>query len=311
MRGKGIISYMVIIILVAVCSSANACSSSAGGMDRYIAGARLTQKPVLEYNGVSVTPQRWYVKEAEEGGLTRPAAVEIEFLAENQSEQPVSVFHYLLYINGQHTTHALMSEARDIPPGGSKTWTIEIEEFFLQEQRIKTIDDFEIVFNLRFGEDKSAYYSEPVPVLAEKKNRDGLFPLEEQVAYEDEYLSISTSSVFREFPGAYVIPVHVRNLSADRIILLNGRITAINGKTVEEGSPLDMDGSCMLFPGKTADINSIVYIKTEDEAGQLPLEDIKNLTLQIMSGIIQRDNVTGDLGKIERRDSVDISIQIK
>lgn len=136
-------------------------------MERYISEDRLLQKLVLEYGGVTVTPQNWTTTEANHSLFGHPATVNIEFLAENHSKQPVTVSHFRLYINDQHIRHSLMSQTGHIPPGGNETWTVEIEYNSLQSQRIKTIDDFKIAFLIRFEEDGSTYYSDAVPVLSD------------------------------------------------------------------------------------------------------------------------------------------------
>lgn len=310
MRGKGILTIMITAGLISVSAFFTSYSSPANNMERYISEARLLQKPVLEYGGVTVTPQGWTTEEGDDSFFGHPAAVNVEFLAENHSKQPVTVSHFRLYINGQYIRHSLMSQTGRIPPGGSEIWTVEIEYHSLQSQRIKTINDFGAAFLIRFEEDKSTYYSDVVPVLSDSRAGDGLSDMAGMKVYEDEELTLTAGSAFREFPGAYDIPVHAENHSTEYVASLNGRILAVNGETVEKGSLLDINSSCFLYPGKTADINNIVFLKSEDASVQIPLKDIKSVTWRMTGIWMLRDQASGKFEKVKEAEPVEITIPI-
>lgn len=289
------ISYVPLLCIICVLFFVTGAASPVKDISHYFKNAHLNDKPVLEYRGVSITPLKWGVIDAEERWLGDPIAkVFVEYSVQNNSAENVNITGEISYVNGQLIRSASFGGTFDpIPPGGSGTFSTIIEEYMLTNQRIKTIRNFEAIYRIFFEESKFRYLTDCIPILKNSQSNEGLYPFNGKEVYRDEALAIYTSSEIKELPGAFVAPLHIKNLSSTNRLSISCHMTDLNGKSVSGKDDLgDFNYSYSLAPLKAVDLNTILYIKDETEALQVPVDEITDVTYEITCTLSQKSDTT-------------------
>lgn len=288
-------------LMIGIFSVLMCFSSYAGEISTYIEGNRLVQAPIAEHDGVTVIPQGWRVEEE-----FSPCLV-ITFRVENRSGQTVRVTNRDIYLNGQ-SVNVNPGFTGAIAHGKDGEFEISIEEFQFVKQRIEKIHDLSASFFITYQKDDRSYYTDPGTVQTQSPSGQALSPVKGAEIYSDENVKVTAESALREFPGAYAFCTNVENRGS-RLIHVSCSYTAVNGKATESGDTFTYSDDYMLFPGKTADVAELIYLKDSSRKQILP-QQVRSVTWKMSYGIYERDEETPKWNLIEEHETEEITVPI-
>lgn len=302
---KKISSSKLIVMWLFVCMiTAAVCTPSfAQDINTCIQDNELIKTPVAEHGGVVITPSEWKVNDY----FSTPS-LDISFLVENGSDETVGVTSRYFYLNGQNVG-VNPDFTGDIAPGSSKPLTISISEFYFTSQRIKKINSLGASFLIKYKKDGRTYTTLPGFTQTKHPSETALTPFKGSEIYSDENVKVTAESSLRNFPGAYVFNANVAN-TGDHVISLRTYNTAVNGKTPEIEESLQSSDWFLLYPGTSADVYNIIYLK-ESRDERLPANRFHNITWKMSYTIYQRNEETGEITTQDTRDTEEITVELK
>ena len=280
--------------------------------NKYTDGCKLETNAVINFDGVTITPVEWILKEDEEDDYA--PTVGVRLMIENQSRYSVWSQAYYGHINNQMVDRSTIDCSEKIKPGEKGELILRFEEYYLQKQRIERISEISTSFFIDFTEESEDGTSNGKRIITDcvtiaRGKENGLKPFIGREVYQNETLSIQASDVLREFPGAYTAGLHIQN-RGESLLGLTVRTIDINGKLIEAGTNLDAKSWCYLVPGKSVDIYNLAFLKNSKKP-LIPLAEIATVTLEIKADTYVWSQESERLEVVEEREPVRVTIDIK